>query len=70
MPENTTQLKFHIRGPSFPRTSNLLQAAVDYDPSVSNYTIVLDAAAALAKIQKLMGMKIQQFMADITQYTI
>ena len=49
LPENTTQLRFQIRGPSFPRTSNLLQAAVDYDPSVSNYTIVLDAAAALAE---------------------
>ena len=43
LPENTTQLKFHIRGPSFPDFNNLLQATVDYDPNVSNYTIVLDA---------------------------
>ena len=49
LPENTTQLKFHIRGPSFPDVDNLLQATVDYDPSVSNYTIVLDAAAALTE---------------------
>ena len=49
MPPNTTQLQFSIRGPSFPDNDNLLQAKVAYDSNVNDYTIELDAAAALAE---------------------